>query len=43
MATQSTVELEEGDLIVAATDGLFSNMYDEDIANHLADIQVSFV
>ena len=40
MATQSTVELKEGDLVVVATDGLFDNMYDEDIASHLADIQV---
>ncbi len=26
---------------MAATDGLFSNMYDDDIARHLADLEVN--
>ena len=39
-ALQSRVQLQEGDLLVAATDGLFSNMYDEDIASYLAEVKV---
>ena len=39
-SSQATVQLQEGDLLVAATDGLFSNMYDEDIASHLSKVKV---
>lgn len=40
-ASQSTFQLQGGDLLVTATDGLFCNMYDEDIAKYLSNVQVS--
>lgn len=43
MATQSTVGLRVGDLVVLATDGLFDNMYEEDIAAQLAALKVRII
>ena len=37
---ETQVALREGDLIVAATDGLFSNLYRSDIIAHLKRLKV---
>jgi hypothetical protein len=34
------VTLREGDLILAATDGLYSNLYPRDIITHLKELKV---
>lgn len=40
-AVTSSVQVEDGDLIVLASDGLFNNMYPSELAAMLKDFEVS--
>jgi len=43
LAETTSFTVQEGDIIVLGTDGLFDNMKDEMIIKHIARLKVSFV